>query len=257
MRMRSYAGVPRRGCEKFPVGNHHPNEILKFQQYQKGLNGADMDVVEMFQDGLRLNSWLAVLVVLLLGLSLFLQLQSRLRQKTVSSRSPLGEAESVSYTARKQLLTPTETVFYNSLRLAVPDLKVFAKVRLEDLVAAEASRDFGARTSARNRIKSRHADFVLCNPQDFRILCAIELDDSSHQTRNARRNDAVKDEIFRQAGLPLVRFRARASYDPQVLVQRLQKVAGIEAEKPPAAPASRDMPIIDWDSHGPLPIRKE
>ena len=40
----------------------------------------------------------------------------------------------------------------------------------------------------------------------------IELDDSSHQESKRQERDKFVNEVFRQAGLPLLRVKARSSY---------------------------------------------
>ena len=69
----------------------------------------------------------------------------------------------------------------------------------------------------RNRIKSRHIDFLLCRMKDVQPLLAIELDDSSHESFKANASDVIKNEILKQAGMPLLRVRASATYDPAQL----------------------------------------
>lgn len=44
-------------------------------------------------------------------------------------------------------------------------------------------------------------------------MMAIELDDSTHDTEEAKYNDAMKDAIFEICQIRLVRFRVAHSYD--------------------------------------------
>ena len=46
-----------------------------------------------------------------------------------------------------------------------------------------------------HKIAQKHVDFVICD-QDLYVLFAIELDDSTHETRDARKRDHLKDKAF-------------------------------------------------------------
>lgn len=117
------------------------------------------------------------------------------------------------YEGRPRLFTATEARFLQVLREAVPQLDVYGKVRLEDVVQVRGGLSQSERQSARNRIKSRHLDFVITDPASTRVLCAVELDDASHSTARARHGDSLKDGALAAAGVPLVRMRVESSYD--------------------------------------------
>jgi hypothetical protein len=82
---------------------------------------------------------------------------------------------------------------------------VFAKVRLEDVVEVKAG-DERARQIGRNRIKSRHIDFLLTDAASRPIL-AVEVDGGSHRTARAAEGDELKNQVLARAGVPLVRLR--------------------------------------------------
>jgi len=48
-----------------------------------------------------------------------------------------------------------------------------------------------------------HVDFVLCNPDDLKISCAIELNDNSHNTEKRKHQDEIKSKALQTAGIPL------------------------------------------------------
>jgi hypothetical protein len=68
---------------------------------------------------------------------------------------------------------------------------------------------------------SKHVDFVLCRPGDVRPMVAIELDDASHAGEARQARDAFLDEAFVAAGLPLLHFPCKASYDADRLRERI------------------------------------
>jgi len=133
------------------------------------------------------------------------------------------------YARRAGLFSEAEARFLRVLREAAPDLDVFGKVRLEDVVAVKKGLPKSEWLAARNRIKSRHLDFVLVEPDSTRVVCVVELDDASHASERARRSDAVKDGALAAAGVPLLRVPARGSYDASELRRRVE-AAVIPAE---------------------------
>jgi hypothetical protein len=119
------------------------------------------------------------------------------------------------------IFTPAERYFLNTLDQATPDhLRVFGKVRIADVLRVT--------TSNRKRfwryftqISSKHLDYVLVDRKNMRIVCAIELDDRSHDRKDRRGRDAFVDEACATAGLPLIRVPAARHYDPNVIRQRI------------------------------------
>ncbi len=69
-----------------------------------------------------------------------------------------------------------------------------------------------ARASAQNRINCKHADFVLCHKDTLEIICAVELDDASHQKAQRKERDDFVEKACHAAGLPLARFSVKGSY---------------------------------------------
>lgn len=94
------------------------------------------------------------------------------------------------YDKRKSLLTPTELHFKKFLELAMPDTNVImAQVSLEEIIVVKPTTNNAKRAQARNRIKSKRIDFVLCDRSTMYIECAIELNDRSHQRSDRRARD--------------------------------------------------------------------
>ena len=110
------------------------------------------------------------------------------------------------------LLTKNEQLFYLSLKKVVGDkFVIMAKVRLEDIFSANKGRDHYI---ARNMIKSRHVDFLLCKPNSLIPVLGIELDDKSHQRPDRVKRDIFVNRLFQTNNLPLLRIKSRHKYDP-------------------------------------------
>ena len=128
-----------------------------------------------------------------------------------------GKAEpSLPYCVRDDFLSPAESSFYRVLLLACGEhYRVFPKVNLADILFVKKGVE--KRQSHRNRISTRHADFLLCNAQTLRPALAIELDDSSHNRADRKERDAFVDQVFKAAGLPLLHVPAKNTYEVKAL----------------------------------------
>ena len=59
--------------------------------------------------------------------------------------------------------------------------------------------------------KREHACYLLLKKEadrNLNVLFALELDDASHDTQEAKRRDKFKDKAFKAADLPLKRLRS-------------------------------------------------
>lgn len=134
--------------------------------------------------------------------------------KLITGRSGFGLSNGkLPYRKKDYLLTVAERNFYQVLSQVIEKNNglLFAKVRLEDLLWLPRGTE--NRWGLRNRIKSRHIDFVICDNQSVMPLLAIELDDSSHQRQDRIERDQNIDRILHDAGLPILHIRVQHSYD--------------------------------------------
>lgn len=117
------------------------------------------------------------------------------------------------YRRRQALFTAAERSFLGVLDREVEGrYRVFGKVRLFDLLEVIGAGSQSERQAAVSRISQKHIDFVLCRPGDLSLVAAIELDDASHERADRRERDLLVTAACRAAGLPLLRFPAKASY---------------------------------------------
>lgn len=131
--------------------------------------------------------------------------------------------EAAQHSRKASILTPRESRFYPSLLSAVGSgYTVMSKVRLWDFIKLE--NDPPERKQYINRLSCRHVDFLLCEPVTLKPLLVIELDDSSHQDQNsfAADNDRYKNELFANAGMPLLRL-PRTDYSPGQLRNKIEE----------------------------------
>ncbi len=169
-----------------------------------------------------LNGVLAVSTCL--GLLVVLSLEIRARRRPV-------------YAKREALLTPAERAFLAALEHALGDhYRIMGKVRLADLVAPDGALGERDWKRAFYQVSSKHVDFVLCDRDTLAPVCAIELDDSSHQAPDRRERDQFVDGVFQSAGLALLHFRARRTYSRAEIRCAIRRVTrNGDAELTPSA----------------------
>ncbi len=116
-----------------------------------------------------------------------------------------------SYKRKTALFSPAERSFLGALDQALgSEYRVFGKVRIADIIGPDNGT---ARQAALNRIIAKHVDFVVCDPGNLSVIGVIELDDKSHDQHSRRRRDALVEEAFGSAGIPVARFPARTGYN--------------------------------------------
>lgn len=136
------------------------------------------------------------------------------------------------YTKRDTLLSPAELKFYHVLAQVLrhptdpagpPQCVIAMQVRAIDVLSARGGRNSGGNWQKyRNKIMSKHFDFVLVKPDTTEIVCAIELDDASHRKQDRKERDMFLNEACEDAGLPLIRVANSASYHTTEIANALR-----------------------------------
>ncbi|HEX9016592.1 MAG TPA: DUF2726 domain-containing protein, partial [Chloroflexota bacterium] len=139
-------------------------------------------------------------------------------------------AEKVSgypFEKRRQFLSPAERSFYGVLRTLAGQRgwDVFAKIRLEDIV--EVRKGTEKLQAHRNRIKSRHVDFLLCDQETVAPLLAVELNDASHASERRQERDAFLNDALSAAGIALLTVPAKSAYSPADLGRMVDEKLGL------------------------------
>lgn len=125
------------------------------------------------------------------------------------------ENKPLPYTLRP-LLTDTEYKFFRYLQVCCDAYHIYVcpKVRMEDFISIN-THNKKELFRYRGYIKSRHIDFLLCN-SNMKIICAIELDDPSHNTVKANKVDKFKNDVYKTIGLTFFRVKTRIDYSEAV-----------------------------------------
>lgn len=104
---------------------------------------------------------------------------------------------------KKQLLTNREQAAYYELRKLADQkgLLICPKIRLMDLV--EPKGDAKNQQTLKNKVQSKHVDFVICN-QSMHVVCIIELDDTTHLRQDRIERDQFVDEVLKGTGYRII-----------------------------------------------------
>lgn len=113
------------------------------------------------------------------------------------------------YKTKEYIMTSRERAFYRRLFSVVGrEFLIFPQIHLSTLFAHDEYRQ--NYKGALSTIQRKSVDYVLCDTE-FRVRCAIELDDETHQRSDRVERDVFVNQLFRDAGLPLVRVAANSA----------------------------------------------
>lgn len=116
------------------------------------------------------------------------------------------------YKKRDDFLSAAELSFYRSLCTTIQNEAVICpKVAIKDVVFVprNVGKDY---MKFFNWIAQKHVDFVLCDSVTMQTICAIELDDKSHQKETRKQRDEFVDRVFEAAKIPLFHVPAKRGY---------------------------------------------
>ena len=110
---------------------------------------------------------------------------------------------------QKYLLTKNEWKFYKQIKETTDklNLHILAKVRLADFVEVDKEKANKQFQKYFNYIKSKHIDFVLCNPENLKIIYLIELDDKTHSNEKTIKRDELVNKIYETCNYELIRVK--------------------------------------------------
>ena len=138
-------------------------------------------------------------------------------------RNQKAQNTSGTYEAVSEFLTPAERSFFGVLEQAVAsDYRIFAKVRLADIVRPVRNPSRSGWQSAFNRISAKHVDFVLCDSLCLGVMAVIELDDRSHERFERGIRDSLVDSALASARIPILRIPASRSYSPVQIREQVE-----------------------------------
>ena len=120
---------------------------------------------------------------------------------------------------RKHLLTKNEWAFYKKLKPIADkyNLHVLSKIRMADLVEPMPGNDKSTWYRDFAKIKAKHVDFALANPENLYILLLIELDDPSHLTPSVTARDNFVDLVYASVGIPILHISSADNLEDSIV----------------------------------------
>lgn len=148
-----------------------------------------------------------------------------LPNKPTQSPAPIKKIE-YDYKPNPKFMTANEKRFFYALYNAFSeDYHIMANVRVADVITPAASKlewQF-----LFNKIKAKHFDFILLDKNktaDLSIICALELDDSSHERTDRKKRDEFLNQACKSADICLIRYKKYATfYNPDEVKQHVLK----------------------------------
>lgn len=110
------------------------------------------------------------------------------------------------YRKKERVLSNSEQDFFIKIeKILGAEYILLSKVRIEDFVMLGEKNIFNNhhRWGLRNRIKSRHVDFLICDTSTTKPLLAIELDGKSHLSFKQQKRDDFIDKLYQTIELPV------------------------------------------------------
>ncbi len=143
---------------------------------------------------------------------------------------------SLPYIKRHNFFTVDERIFYRALKSAVGhQYEIFAQVRVADLLEVQKGMSKSEWQTYVHKIQNRRIDFVLCDPIDLNVICAIELGDRDQQQAAPVQVNQFLQDCFEAAALPLLHYRAKHAYSDQDIIGSLQTSLALTISDPALA----------------------
>lgn len=134
---------------------------------------------------------------------------------------PQNENVTLPYKKRDDFLSASELSFYRTLGTFLENkATICPKVAVKEIVfiGNGVGKDY---MKFFNYIAKKHVDFVLCDARTMQVICAVELDDKSHQREARRQRDAFIDRVFATSQIPLFHIKAQSGYTKEDLKEIL------------------------------------
>lgn len=118
---------------------------------------------------------------------------------------------------KRNLMTQSEQLFYNKLRLIEPQYKVIPQINLSAIIDKTTDDN---KHHYRTEL-FRNIDFGIFTNDLSNILLLIELNDETHNQSNRKKRDYKVHEICKSANIPIITFYTKYPNEQQYVVNRI------------------------------------
>ena len=142
---------------------------------------------------------ITVVAVALVGIDSYLNPSKK------NALKPKKMASNYIYKPKKYIMTPTERAFFSRLdRLFSDKYYVFPQIHLSSLLDEKIKGQNW--NTAFKYTNNWSVDYILCDKETLKTICAIELDDPTHNRNDRIERDKQKNIILARADVTLIRF---------------------------------------------------
>jgi hypothetical protein len=150
---------------------------------------------------------IAVPIIIVLGI-LFVFLSKKNNEES-HSLSLIASPNTPKYKRKYSVMSKSESAFFFELQKQLTqEYYVFPKMRIADVLDIPNGHDY---YRMRNKALPKHIDFLVCD-KFFKPLVAIEINGSSHNSFKQQEADRIKNEMFKDSGLPLETINVGTSF---------------------------------------------
>ncbi|WP_415899126.1 DUF2726 domain-containing protein [Neptuniibacter sp. QD48_11] len=121
-------------------------------------------------------------------------------------------------------LSHTERMFASVLEKAVGgQYQVHCKVPMHEVLEALPEKSDRAKRKALKKIRHRQFDYIVSDPANNRVVCAVELDDHAYDKKQFKKQDLFLEEICHDVNLPLLRVAPQNGYNLVEIIERFER----------------------------------
>lgn len=186
--------------------------------------------------------WILLFVVLAIVVRIKYHDLFTASKKQSSGREGAESSNNLHYELNPELFSAAERSFLHALDIALKGkLRIYAKVRVADIVNVKKGLSRSEWGAHFGRIKAKHFDYVLCHPKTMKVICVIELDDSSHNLPKRVKRDDFLNNLCKSIDLTLIRFKVQAGYNPVFIREKI--IGSIKRESRPISVPEKIVPV--------------
>jgi hypothetical protein len=135
---------------------------------------------------------------------------------------------------KTQLLTSVERGFLALLEKSVgDDFRIVNRVKLNDIIDIKSTVSEKAKRAALLKTSAKYVDYVLCDPNTFRIVAAVDLVNHGKGGHKSKQDWFVNGAL-EAAGIPHIRIKVKAGYKVEEIRNGIMyKIGKKERSNPP------------------------
>lgn len=160
-----------------------------------------------------------LIIVIIITIAVLLRKKKQAQKKAQTIEKVQETAEQTNTVdipyRKKYLLTKNEWSFYKELLKEIDQEKqvIIAKIRLADLIEVDTAKtEQSERLKYFQKISQKHIDFGICKKENLEVIKLIELDDSTHNSKERMERDFFVDKALKKCGYIVIHVNSIEEY---------------------------------------------